>query len=110
MLDILAGGLTGGQSAYPEAPPAKGNNVFFLIIQPTFFAGADHLLNEAIGLSGYVKSSKRREGVDQILLPGDPEQINRKARLANGIPIEDSHWLKLAELARQLNVTVPDLG
>ena len=110
VLDILAGGLTGGQSAYPEAPPAKGNNVFFLIIQPTFFAGADHLLNEAIGLSGYVKSSQRREGVDQILLPGDPEQINRKARLANGIPIEDSHWLKLAELGRQLNVTVPDLG
>jgi len=110
VLDILAGGLTGGQSAYPDAPPAKGNNVFFLIIQPTFFAGADHLLNEAVGLSGYVKSSKLREGFEQILLPGDPEQISRKSRLTNGIPIEDSHWLKLSELARQLTVPVPELG
>lgn len=107
VLDILAGGLTGGKSAYEGAPPAKGNNVFFLVIQPTFFAGADHLLSEALGLADYVRSSKRREGVDRITLPGDPELANRANRKANGIPIEASHWAKLADLADSLGVGVP---
>ena len=110
VLDILAGGLTGGHSAYPDAPPAKGNNVFFLIIQPAFFAGADHLLTEAHGLSNYVKTSKRRDGVEQILLPGDPERNTRNLRKKNGIPIEEAHWQKLSELATGLNLDIPELG
>ncbi|MFM1801596.1 MAG: hypothetical protein RJA81_948 [Planctomycetota bacterium] len=109
VLDILAGGLTGGHSAYPGAPPAKGNNVFFLIIQPTFFAGADHLLNQALGLSEYVRSSHRREGVDEILLPGDPEIRNRSKRNADGIPMESAHWSKLKEIADSLNVVPPNI-
>jgi uncharacterized oxidoreductase len=109
VLDILAGGLTGGKSAYPGAPPAKGNNVFFLVIQPTFFAGADHLLSEALGLSEYVTSSKRRPGVDRILLPGDPERISEAKRTAEGIPIEASHWEKLVALAESAGVSAPAL-
>jgi len=109
VLDILAGGLTGGKSAYEGAPPAKGNNVFFLILQPTFFAGADHLLSEALGLADYVRSSKRREGVERITLPGDPELANRSNRRANGIPMEEAHWSKLAELAVSLGVQVPEI-
>lgn len=107
VLDILAGGLTGGNSAYPGAPPAKGNNVFFLIIQPTFFAGADHLLNQALGLSDYVRSSKKRDGVEKILLPGDPELNNRAKRSSDGVPVEEAHWAKLAEIAAGLGVAVP---
>lgn len=110
VLDILAGGLTGGHSAYPGAPPAKGNNVFFLVVQPTFFAGADHLLNEALGLSNYVRTSKCRDGVEKITLPGDPELNNRAKRLKDGIPIEPAHWAKLAELGANLGVSVPELG
>lgn len=110
VLDILAGGLTGGHSAYPGAPPAKGNNVFFLVIQPTFFAGADHLLNEALGLSNYVRTSKCRDGVEHITLPGDPERNNRASREASGIPMEVAHWQKLTELAASLSVTVPDVN
>ena len=110
VLDILAGGLTGGHSAYPGAPPAKGNNVFFLVIQPTFFAGADHLLNEALGLSNYVRTSKCREGVEKITLPGDPERNNRAERESSGIPIEMAHWQKLAELAAGMGVAVPELS
>lgn len=107
VLDILAGGLTGGNAAYPGAPPAKGNNAFFLIVQPTFFAGADHLLEQALGLSEYVRSSKRRDGVEKILLPGDPELNNRAKRSSEGIPIEDAHWAKLTEIANGLGVSVP---
>lgn len=110
VLDILAGGLTGGKTAYPGAPPAKGNNVFFLVIQPAFFAGADHLLAESLGLSEYVVSSRRREGVDRILLPGDPERIQREKRKAEGIPIEQGHWDKFVAMAESVGVIPPPVN
>ena len=47
VLDMLAGGLTGGRSSHPGAPPAKGNNVVFLALDPARFAGRDALLRES---------------------------------------------------------------
>jgi uncharacterized oxidoreductase len=110
VLDILAGGLSGGKTAYPGAPPAKGNNVFFLVIQPALFAGADHLLAESLGLSEYVVSSKKREGVEKILLPGDPERLSRQKRQATGIPIEQGHWDKFVAMAEAIGVIPPSAG
>jgi uncharacterized oxidoreductase len=34
VLDLLAGGLSGGRSSHPGAPPARGNNVLFLALDP----------------------------------------------------------------------------
>lgn len=44
---MISGGLTGGRSSYPDAPPAKGNNVVFLLLDPAHFAGMETLLVES---------------------------------------------------------------
>jgi uncharacterized oxidoreductase len=109
VLDMLAGGLSGGRSSHPGAPPAKGNNVLFLALDPARFAGRDALLREATVVAEYVRDTPRAPGVDTILLPGDPERRTLERRSAEGIPIEEAHWAKLCEVATRLGTAVPEL-
>jgi uncharacterized oxidoreductase len=107
VLDMLSGGLTGGRSSHPGAPAARGNNVVFLALDPAQFAGKEALLRESSQLADYVRETPRAAGVEAILLPGDPERRTLERRSAEGIPLEDAHWAKLAELAAQLDVAPP---
>jgi uncharacterized oxidoreductase len=107
VLDMLAGGLTGGRSSHPGSPPAKGNNVLFLALDPARFAGRDPQLREATQLADYVRSTPRAPGTGEILLPGDPERKTLEKRSAEGIPLEDAHWSKLSELAARLGTPLP---
>jgi uncharacterized oxidoreductase len=104
VLDMLSGGLSGGRSPFEGAPPARGNNVLFLALEPGFFAGRDHLLAEATALAAYVRGSARAEGVEAILLPGDPERRALALRSRDGIPLPEGHWARLVELASRLGV------
>jgi hydroxycarboxylate dehydrogenase B len=110
VLDMLAGGLTGGRASHPGAPPAKGNNVVFVAIDPALFAGREALLREVSQLADYIRDCPRAEGVEAILLPGDPERATLARRQAGGIPIAEAHWARLADLAGQLGVPVPDVA
>jgi uncharacterized oxidoreductase len=107
VLDMLSGGLTGGHSSRAGAPPAKGNNVVFLALDPTQFAGRDWMLQEATALGHYVRGCPRAEGVEKIMLPGDPERAMLQRRSAFGIPLEDAHWSRLTALAERLQVPCP---
>jgi hydroxycarboxylate dehydrogenase B len=107
VLDMLSGGLSGGRAAHPGAPAAKGNNVVFLALDPSHFAGRDALIRESTQLVDYVRETPRAPGVDRITLPGDPERLTLAKRSADGIPLEDAHWGKLVELAERLGTTVP---
>ena len=107
VLDMLAGGLTGGRSSHPGAPPARGNNIVFLALDPARFAGREAQVRESSQLAEYVRATPRAPGVEAILLPGDPERNTLNQRKADGIPIEEAHWAKLIEAANRLDVKEP---
>jgi hydroxycarboxylate dehydrogenase B len=109
VLDMLAGGLTGGMPSHPDAGGAKGNNVVFLALDPDRFVGLDALTEKTGGLARYVRATPRAEGVAAILLPGDPERMMLEYRSIEGIPLEEGHWAKLSELAASLGVEVPEI-
>lgn len=108
VLDMLSGGLTGGRSCHPDAGGAKGNNVVFLALDPARFAGLDALVAESSGLARHVRATPKGVGVAAILLPGDPERLILEFRSVEGIPLEESQWSKLTELAATLGVAVPE--
>jgi uncharacterized oxidoreductase len=108
VLDLLSGGLSGGRVSHEGAPAAKGNSILFLVLDPAQFAGRETLRREATGLARYVRDTPRVEGVDAILLPGDPERLTLERRSAQGIPIEDAHWTRLTDLAAHLGVAAPE--
>jgi uncharacterized oxidoreductase len=107
VLDLLAGGLTGGEVCHAGAPPARGNNIVFVILDPEHFAGRTRLIDQAGALSEFVRSSKRVTDEEPIRLPGDPERAAFVERSELGIPLDPNHWSKLTTLAQQLGVAVP---
>ena len=107
MIEMLCGTLSGGQCAYPNPPPPIGNAAFFIVINPQQYAGFEHLKTEVENLEEYVRSVPRIDGVDEILLPGDPERRVLAARQQSGIPLDDGNWKALLALATELGVTPP---
>jgi uncharacterized oxidoreductase len=108
LLDILAGGLSGGPCSRPDVPPpAVGNTVLFVLFDPAKFGGLDHFLSESAGLADSVRSCPRVEGTSEILLPGDPERRAMRQRQRDGIPIGEGTWGLLTALAQKLGVAAP---
>ncbi len=108
LLDLLAGGLSGGPCSGPSFPVAgQGNTALFAVFNPALFGGSECFLKETDGLTEYVRSCPRAEGVAAITLPGDPERSAKAARLASGIAVPDGTWELLSNTARELNVPIP---
>ncbi len=106
LLDMLAGGLSGAPCSRPGLPSRVCNAVLFILIDIGQFAGREHFLKEVGDLSEAVRSCPRAEGVQDILLPGDPERREKARRQKNGIPLDDGTWGQLVKVAQRLNVPV----
>lgn len=108
LLDLLAGGLSGGRCSNPADPVAgTGNAVLFAVFDPAAFEGVEHFLQQADGLTGYVRGCPAADPTRPITLPGDPERTTRVARKASGIPIPDGTWALIAATATELDVPLP---
>lgn len=107
MIEMLAGGLSGGQCARPNPPPPVGNDALFLVFDPAVFGGTDHLRAQIAVLEPYVRETPRKAGVDRITLPGDPERALVAERLACGLSLDEGNWAELVKLAGTLSVAVP---
>jgi uncharacterized oxidoreductase len=107
MVEILTGALSGGVCIREVPITQNGNCVFMLLIDPGHLGGSEHFAKEVAGLTEFVRGCPRIEGVDEILLPGDPERRTLAQRSAAGIPLDQGNWNELVKLAEKLNVRVP---
>ncbi len=107
MIEMLAGGLSGGQCVHPGAPPPVGNDALFLVFAPEHFGGEQHLHSQIAALESFVRNTPRREGVERVILPGDPERELLAKRKVQGIPLDEGNWTELVKLADALGVAVP---
>jgi hydroxycarboxylate dehydrogenase B len=108
MIDIFSGAISGGLCARETPITPKGNCVFMMLIDPNRFGGNESFVREVSELVDFVRTCPRKPGVDQILLPGDPERHSANLRDEDGIPIDQANWKQLTELADKLHVHVPE--
>ncbi|MFO0800130.1 MAG: Ldh family oxidoreductase [Gemmataceae bacterium] len=105
LLDLLCGGLSGGPCSSPAFPIAgQGNTAVFVVLDPAHFGGTEHFLTQTDGLTEYVRSCPRADGVAAITLPGDPERTAKSERSATGIAIPDGTWELIVKTATELGV------
>jgi uncharacterized oxidoreductase len=107
LLDMFAGGLSGAPCSRPDAPSLAANAVLFILLDVNLFAGAEHFLREVNDLAGNVRTCPRAEGVEELLLPGDPERRTRARRTREGVPLDDGTWAQLVALAERLRTPTP---
>lgn len=100
--ELLAGSLTGGGASNPGNASAWRlvNNMLTVAIDPARMSGAEAFGLDAARLRDWIASARRAEG-GEILLPGEPESRCRAARLADGIPLDDTTLAQLNAAARK---------
>jgi uncharacterized oxidoreductase len=110
LTDLLAGSLTGGGcSRSPEPGLAVGSNLLSIVIAPELVAGAD-MLAEVHRYVEFVKSARPRAPGGEVLVPGEPEQRTRAARLADGIPIDPTTWDQIMAAAERVGLRPAELA
>src|SRR5262249_5256749 len=101
LVEILGGALAG--IAATDAS-VVGNGVCFLAIDPARFVPIDRFRSLIDDLSAYIRSSPPTEQAGEVLMPGEREFRTRRARLEEGIPIDDATLDALRRHAARLRV------
>jgi uncharacterized oxidoreductase len=77
-----------------------------VIVAPDALGERNAVRREIGAALAWIRSSRPREGFDEVLLPGEPERRQRAARLAHGIEIDPQSWGEIRSAA--LAAGVPD--
>ena len=107
LLDMLVGGLSGAPCSAPEHPNLSANAVVFMVLDVSLFAGLEHFLTETTKLASNIRDCPRAEGVETILIPGDPERQSAARRRQSGVMVDEGTWKQLTEQAQRLRVSIP---
>ena len=107
MVDIFSGALSAGLCGRETAVTQKGNCVFLMLTSPEMLGGLEIYNTEVNQLVDFIRGCPTVDGVDQILLPGDPERITLERHRDEGLTFDDENWQQLVDLANKLGVNVP---
>jgi uncharacterized oxidoreductase len=103
MCDILGGILGGGA---PSGPGRFSNGMLSIYLDPKHF-GAQDFVRQTMDYVDYVKSSPTAEGVEEVLVPGEPEARNGAIREAEGVPVHLDVWVNLCRIATGFGLATP---
>jgi uncharacterized oxidoreductase len=104
LCDLLGAALFGGATAHPDnlRPPGMYNNMAVIVFDPERFGAMEHYEREAEAFIAYVRSAKRTDPEQPILIPGEAEEKYRAAR-AHALPIDAGTVALLDEAAQTVN-------
>lgn len=111
MIDDADPSLVGAsikQDVADERGRAAG--VLVMAIDPAFFGDAQHyqaMVSESLAAA---KRMPPAPGVEEILVPGEPEVRMREQRGCDGVPLPEATWNDLAAVAKQLGLPLPEIG
>lgn len=88
----------------PADPVGEGIGHFFGAMRVDAFRPASEFKAHMDNWISRFRSAKTIEGIDQLIIPGDPERESEVERLKNGIPLNDKVVEDLRELAKKMNV------
>jgi uncharacterized oxidoreductase len=106
LMELLAGGLSGGGTLQPEHPRrgAVINNLVGILLDPGRLAGAEWLAHEVEAFVAYVKASPPADAASPVLVPGDPERLAAAERRRAGIPLDATTWDSLLAAGETLGL------
>jgi LDH2 family malate/lactate/ureidoglycolate dehydrogenase len=109
LAQVIGRGLAGLDPSGMQGPRGV-NGPFIIAINIAQFAPLAQFLDATEAQCQAIKDSAPAAGFDQVLLPGEPELANRERRSVEGIPVPDSTWENLQEVARELGVSLVETG
>jgi len=108
MFECLAGILAGSPIIVPRvnkrATRAPLQNAMVLVFNIKNFRGMDDYRSDIAELIATVKGLPRRDGFDELLLPGERGDREAKRRQRDGIPLAEGLYAELNKLAGEMGV------
>jgi LDH2 family malate/lactate/ureidoglycolate dehydrogenase len=107
MIDLMAGLLTGAnfggdvKSLYFDHGEPQNVGHTFMAIRPDLFMSRADYDSRMDEFYERAQALPKASGVDEILMPGEPEVRKEADRRANGIPLTDNVLVDLNEVAKQ---------
>jgi LDH2 family malate/lactate/ureidoglycolate dehydrogenase len=99
--EALGGLLTGfGLTGFPGFHP--GNGVLLIVLDLAAFCSVEEFKESVKRLCRRVKGSQRAPGVQEILVPGEPEARSAAERRRQGIDVPEATWEQLLALTQEL--------
>ncbi|MBX3086274.1 MAG: Ldh family oxidoreductase [Anaerolineae bacterium] len=103
--ETLSGILNaGGHATASRDVEALENGFAVIAMHIDAFGDLAQFKRDASDMMAYMKVTPPLDGVNEVLVPGEPEVRERERRLANGIPIEDDSWNMILASAQGLGV------
>jgi LDH2 family malate/lactate/ureidoglycolate dehydrogenase len=100
----MLGGLSG------EGGNGKIGGTMIVAFDPGAFGDADAYLRRVDAAIATLKAVPPADGIQEVLVPGEPETRSRAQRNHDGIPLPAETWRELKVLAAQHNVAVPEVA
>jgi len=104
IIDLLGGALTG--TGCTSTDFKGGNGTIMLAINISSFTPVKEFKERVDNLVRSLKSTPTAPGFKEILMPGEPELLEKERRLREGIEISDLTWQNIEVLAKTLKVTI----
>jgi L-2-hydroxycarboxylate dehydrogenase (NAD+) len=88
----------------PNDPVGKGIGHFFGAMRIDAFRSAEEFKTHMDNWISTFRKAKTKEGIERVIIPGDPERETSSYRLKNGIPLNPKVVEDLTELAKRLQL------
>jgi len=104
--ELLGGALAGGLTQRDGDSTIKRvlNGMLSVVLDPAALGATGDFEREALAFIDWVKASPPRDGVDGVLVAGEPERASRARRSAEGVPVDETTWNEILAAAASLGV------
>lgn len=115
LVEILAGALTGAAVAndignmYDDFSKPQNVGHWMVAMDVSRFLPLEHFLATMDALVATAHGVAPAPGNARVLVPGEPEELTRAARIAEGVPIPAATAAELAELGRAAGIPFPEV-
>ncbi len=107
LAQFIGRGLAGMDPSSYDGPRGV-NGPFVLAMDVARFTEPAQFRAEIEAQSEVVSNSLPADGFESVLLPGEPELLTRATREREGVPVADTTWRELIELAQKYGVEAPE--
>lgn len=110
--ELMAGALAGTNTidTAPNFPNGVLNNMLSIIMNPAAFDNPASVQERAQGFNQSIRAKQPAKGRNKVLLPGDPENLSRTTRAADGVPVDEETIRQIMEIAKVFGVDGSDIA
>ena len=105
LVELLGGVLAGAGCA--SLGDTVGNGLVLLAVDGSRLRPSGEFVHSVEAVLAALAATPPADGVDEVVIPGEPERVALRARLEGGIPIAPGTWATVAEAAASVGVELP---